>query len=178
MAASPVPCLGDIVQAIEQIRAEMVAVTLQAFEAGIRRRWLVERGIEIISEASRRPGILWRKVAGIGNILRHDYELVAHDILWHVVRDNLQPLKAVCFAELVATPRNQQFLQKQGTQNPDFRKYVGVFLVCGEQKDCCQVAAQHDRQLFLVGHESNLIELGVRNTSAASTFLVSSCRFS
>jgi uncharacterized protein with HEPN domain len=98
MAASPVPCLGDIVQAIELIRAEMVAVTLQAFEADIRRRWLVERGIEIISEASRRlpdelkarhPGIPWRKVAGIGNILRHDYERVAHDILWHVVRNSL-----------------------------------------------------------------------------------------
>jgi len=117
MAASTAPCLGDIVQAIELIRAEMVAVTLQAFEADIRRRWLVERGIEIISEASRRlpdelkarhPGIPWRKVAGIGNILRHDYERVAHDILWHVVRDNLQPLEEVCRAELVAAQRGEQ----------------------------------------------------------------------
>jgi uncharacterized protein with HEPN domain len=51
--------------------------------------------IEIISEASRHlsdelkarhPEIPWPKVAGIGNVLRHDYELVAHDVLWRVVR--------------------------------------------------------------------------------------------
>ena len=41
------------------------------------------RGIEIILEASRaipddikgtRPEIPWRKVAGIGNVMRHDYD--------------------------------------------------------------------------------------------------------
>ena len=35
------------------IRSEMGGVTLQAFEPDKRKRWLVERGIEIISEASR-----------------------------------------------------------------------------------------------------------------------------
>jgi uncharacterized protein with HEPN domain len=70
---------------------------------------VVERGIEIISEASRRlpqelklrrPEIPWPKVAGIGNVLRHDYADVAHDVLWHVVRDNLPPLDQVCRDEL------------------------------------------------------------------------------
>ena len=48
-----VPRLTDIVEAIELIRSEMAGVTLQAFEPDKRKRWLVERGIEIISEASR-----------------------------------------------------------------------------------------------------------------------------
>jgi hypothetical protein len=56
-----------------------VGTALNAFEAD----WLVERGIEIISEAGRRlpgelkrrhPEIPWRKIAGVGNVLRDEYE--------------------------------------------------------------------------------------------------------
>ena len=87
----------------------MAGVTLTAFEADKPRRWIVERGIEIISEASRRlpqelkirhPEIPWSKVAGIGNVLRHDYQDVAHDVLWHVVHENLSLLGDVCRDEL------------------------------------------------------------------------------
>jgi uncharacterized protein with HEPN domain len=78
---SPVARLTDIVEAIELVRGEMAGVTLDAFQPDIRKRWLIERGVEIISEASRRlpgdlkarhPAIPWRKVAGIGNVLRHN----------------------------------------------------------------------------------------------------------
>jgi uncharacterized protein with HEPN domain len=70
--------LTDIVEAIDLIKEEMAGVTLRAFEPDKRKRWLVERGIEIISEASRHlgdelkarhPQIPWHKVAGIGNVL-------------------------------------------------------------------------------------------------------------
>jgi hypothetical protein len=46
---SPVPRLTDIIEVIKLIRSEMAGVTLQAFEPDKRKRWLVERGIEIIS---------------------------------------------------------------------------------------------------------------------------------
>jgi uncharacterized protein with HEPN domain len=39
-------------------------------------------------------------VAAIGNVLRHEYENVAHDVLWHVVRDDLPPLEKACREEL------------------------------------------------------------------------------
>jgi hypothetical protein len=45
--------LPDIVDAVELIDGEMAGVALQAFATDMRKRWLVERGIEIISEASR-----------------------------------------------------------------------------------------------------------------------------
>jgi len=54
------------------IDSEMAGVTLQAFESDRRKHWIVERGIEIISEASRHltaelkqrhPQIPWPKVA-------------------------------------------------------------------------------------------------------------------
>jgi uncharacterized protein with HEPN domain len=110
-ASSPVPRLADIIEAVELIRSEMAGVTLEAFEPDKRKRWLVERGIEIISEASRHlsdelkarhPEIPWPKVAGIGNVLRHDYEHVAHDVLWRVVRDDLPSLEKVCREELAS----------------------------------------------------------------------------
>jgi uncharacterized protein with HEPN domain len=115
--SSPVARLTDIVEAIELIREEMAGVTLAAFEQDRRKRWLVERGIEIISEASRRlsaemksrhPDIPWPKVAGIGNVLRHEYEDVAPDVLWHVVRDDLPTLEIVCRKELAAEKGREQ----------------------------------------------------------------------
>lgn len=101
--------LTDIVEAIENIRSETAGVSLDAFEADWRKRWLVERGVEIISEASRRlsdelkarhPEIPWPKVAGIGNVLRHDYESIAAPVMWKLAQDDLPPLEKVCREEL------------------------------------------------------------------------------
>jgi uncharacterized protein with HEPN domain len=66
-------------------------------------RRAVEREIEIISEASRRvpkklkaaePGIPWQEIAGIGNVLRHDYEVVSDPVVWNVVHQHLPALEA------------------------------------------------------------------------------------
>jgi uncharacterized protein with HEPN domain len=105
---SPVLRLADIIEAVELLRSEIAGLTLEAFEPDKRKRWLVERGIEIISEASRHsdefkarhPEIPRPKVAGIGNVLRHDCEHLAHDVLWRVVRNDLAPLEKVCREEL------------------------------------------------------------------------------
>ena len=110
---SATPWLHDIIDAIARIRAETGATTLDAFEADWRKRWLVERGIEIVSEASRRlpadlkarhPEIPWRKVAGVGNVLRHEYERTAPDVLWTVTQQDLPTLDRVCREELAAAP--------------------------------------------------------------------------
>jgi|SRR5271165_3699283 len=70
--------------------------------------WLVERGVEIVSEASRHlppelkarhPNIPWHKVAGIGNVLRHNYENVAAAVMWKLAHDDLDALEADCRAE-------------------------------------------------------------------------------
>jgi len=111
------PRLGDIVEAIEHIDSIMRDVSLDEFETDWQKRWLVERGIEIISEASRHlpddlkdrhPEIPWRKVAGIGNILRHGYDHTAADILWKLAKEDLAPLERVCRVELeIAQARDQ-----------------------------------------------------------------------
>jgi uncharacterized protein with HEPN domain len=99
------PRLADIIEAIERIRCVLDGVTLEAFEQNWEKRWLVERGIEIISEASRhltddikerRTAIPWPKVAGIGNVLRHAVDHVAPDVLWKLAQDSLAEIEKVC----------------------------------------------------------------------------------
>jgi uncharacterized protein with HEPN domain len=108
---SPLARLTDIVEASELVRSDMQGVALDAFEADVHKIWFVERGVEIISEASRHlpddlkarhPEIPWPKVAGIGNVLRHNYEGIAAEVMWALVRDDLPTLERVCRAELAA----------------------------------------------------------------------------
>ncbi|MTV17480.1 HepT-like ribonuclease domain-containing protein [Bradyrhizobium sp. BR2003] len=63
--------------------------------------------MEVISEASRHLGselkaqhknVRWKDIAGIGNILRHDYQRVDATIIWNAVNDDLPPLKAALLA--------------------------------------------------------------------------------
>ena len=120
---SPAPRLRDIAEAIEHIRTATADITFDQFEADWQKRWLVERGMEIISEASRHlsaelkarhTGIPWSKVAGIGNILRHEYERIAPDILWNVVQNDLAPLERACRTELArAAPRQRPPAKKE-----------------------------------------------------------------
>lgn len=113
---SSLPRLTDILEAAGHIRSVIEDVALEAFEIDWQKRWLVERGVEIISEASRHlpdemkarhPEIPWPKVAGIGNVLRHDYERVAPAILWKLAHDDLPLLEIACRAEvpIVKTPK-------------------------------------------------------------------------
>lgn len=59
--------------------------------------------VTIISEGSRRipearkalgPTVTWQDLAGIGKVLRHDYQTVAVPIVCNVVTEHLSPLEA------------------------------------------------------------------------------------
>jgi uncharacterized protein with HEPN domain len=110
--------LIDIIGAIEIVRNELQTSSEEQFKADRRQQWVVERGLEIISEASRRvpaeakanhPDIPWPKIAAIGNVLRHEYRGVAPEIIWRVVRDDLPDLERVCRQELaVELERDKQ----------------------------------------------------------------------
>jgi uncharacterized protein with HEPN domain len=103
------PRLTDMIEAIERVRHVMGNISLEAFEADWEKQWLVERGVEIISEASRHlsddlkirnPEIPWKKIAGIGNVLRHNYESIAAPVMWKLAHEDLSDLERVCRREL------------------------------------------------------------------------------
>jgi uncharacterized protein with HEPN domain len=116
-ARSPIPRLTDIIEAIERIHAVLGDMPLDVFETDWQRQWLVERGVEIISEASRHltnelkarhPEIPWQKVAGIGNVLRHNYESIAAPVIWKLVQADLPFLEKVCREELATELTRKQ----------------------------------------------------------------------
>jgi uncharacterized protein with HEPN domain len=94
--------IHDMLDTIELAQEATAAMTFDRF---LRERVIqlaVERAISIISEASRRipdelknkaPGVPWPKIAGIGNVLRHDYREVAPRAVWNVVAHEFAPLE-------------------------------------------------------------------------------------
>ena len=95
--------LEDILDAIRDIESFTAGKTFEDYLAEPMRRRAIERSVEIISEASRHipddlkgrhAQIPWRKVAGIGNVLRHGYKAVEDDELWQVATIDLARRKA------------------------------------------------------------------------------------
>jgi len=96
------PILAEILEAIEGIETHTAGKSLVDFERDWLLRLAVQRALEIISEACRHipddllasvPDIPWKKIRGIGNILRHEYHKIADDVVWVVVTENIGPLK-------------------------------------------------------------------------------------
>ncbi|MGH6877544.1 MAG: HepT-like ribonuclease domain-containing protein [Rhizomicrobium sp.] len=56
IARSVAAHLTDILDAIGNIHGTMEDMSLEGLEADWQKRWIVERGVEIVSEASRRIG--------------------------------------------------------------------------------------------------------------------------
>lgn len=67
---SSAPALHDIIDAIEHVARTLAGITLEEFQEDLDRRRIVERNVEIVSEASRRlpaspiTGVAERAVSG------------------------------------------------------------------------------------------------------------------
>jgi uncharacterized protein with HEPN domain len=100
---TPLERLRDIALAIEKIGRFLSGKTFDDFASDALVHDAVVRNLEIISEASRHitselksevPEIPWRKVADMGNWLRHAYEKTEDRILWETIQDGLPALAA------------------------------------------------------------------------------------
>ena len=88
--------LNDVVDAIEQIELLMKQKTFDDIQSNRPFKAAFERFLEILSEAARyipdelkdaEPSIPWKKIADIGNHLRHAYHRVDAEILWRTYSD-------------------------------------------------------------------------------------------
>ena len=93
--------LEHISTAIANIRQFTTGQTRESFERDIIVRLAVERLLEVISEASRHipvetkshePHIDWRRLADLGNHLRHAYHETDAGLLWAMIENDLGPL--------------------------------------------------------------------------------------
>lgn len=101
------PYLDDILEVIAAIETEIDGKSLDEYANNWLLRYGVERGVEIISEASRRipeelrnqqPQIPWKRILGIGNVLRHEYRDVAVEVIYEVAVNHLTALRAAVIA--------------------------------------------------------------------------------
>jgi len=99
---SPRHRLFDILNSIHHIEKIVAGLDANSFSADFVRYRAVERELEIISEASRSLSdadkarfaeIPWRRIADIGNVLRHNYDDIAPALVWEAVKNGLGPLK-------------------------------------------------------------------------------------
>ncbi|BDA83814.1 hypothetical protein Sa4125_13560 [Aureimonas sp. SA4125] len=96
------PVLADILDAIDGIQQVTAGKSFAEFGSSWLLRLATQRALEIISEATRHipdellaphADIPWKRIRGIGNVLRHEHHRVADDAVWVVVTDNLAPLR-------------------------------------------------------------------------------------
>jgi uncharacterized protein with HEPN domain len=102
MEKDPGIYVRHILEAIDNIEVDTAGYDFDKFRLDRRARQLVERNLEILSEASRRlpdelkereAAIPWKAIAGIGNVLRHDYHETYPTVLWDTCKKDLEPLK-------------------------------------------------------------------------------------
>jgi uncharacterized protein with HEPN domain len=99
--------LDHIADALDDLEALTVGVEPDAFLADRLKQRAVERCLEVISEASRRlpddlkaahADIPWRAIAGIGNVLRHDYDDIDPLVIWQTATVRTVPLRTAITA--------------------------------------------------------------------------------
>lgn len=94
--------LDDILEAVKRIERYTKGTTFARLKNDSLKIDGVVRNLEIIGEAAknipadikdRHPDIEWKKMAGLRDILAHEYFGIDLDILWDIIKNKLPDLK-------------------------------------------------------------------------------------
>ena len=95
--------LQDILDAVTAIEQFTTGIEFAAFSENLEKVFAVSRAIEIIGEAVKRipdsvrsqyPYIPWRDIAGMRDILVHQYWRVDSQVVWSTVQTGIPLLKS------------------------------------------------------------------------------------
>jgi uncharacterized protein with HEPN domain len=114
--------LYHLLDAIQDLEVFLGSASAEEIRADRMRHYAVERCVEIISEASRHvpdgwkaehPSIPWSDIAGIGSVLRHDYDEVRLEIIVKLRGTPLNDLRAAVLALLKNhDPESDRFIDR------------------------------------------------------------------
>jgi uncharacterized protein with HEPN domain len=94
--------LDDILEAIAWIRIYTTGLTYESFQDDRKTVDAVVRNLEIIGEAVKQiperirdqhPDIDWKKIAGLRDILIHNYFGIDLELIWDILQNKLDPLE-------------------------------------------------------------------------------------
>jgi uncharacterized protein with HEPN domain len=94
--------LEDIAEAIRKIRSYTTNLSFQAFSSDVKTFDAVIRNLEIIGEAIKGvpeevrlkyTDVEWKKIAGLRDILIHEYFGVDAEIIWDIIQNKLPVLE-------------------------------------------------------------------------------------
>jgi uncharacterized protein with HEPN domain len=98
---NPLFRLADVLENIERIRTYTKSYTFDSFVSDPKCQDAVERCLLRISEAARKlqgvaaalvPDQPWSDIRAIGNVLRHEYDTINPNVIWHIIENDLGPL--------------------------------------------------------------------------------------
>jgi uncharacterized protein with HEPN domain len=101
----PAQRFTDILDSIDHVEEFTRGLNAKTFTANDQVIFAVKYALVIISEATAklgdvaadlRPDIPWREIRGLGNRLRHEYDIVDLARIWLLIERDLPPLKAAC----------------------------------------------------------------------------------
>lgn len=102
MTKTPLLYITHIFDAIKSIQNQMEGITKEQFKDSELIQGFVERKLEIIGEATKRipedfknnhQNIPWEDMAGMRDILIHQYTEIDEDIVWKTITQKIPPLK-------------------------------------------------------------------------------------
>ncbi len=115
--------LHDIKEAVAGISETLDGVDYDKYKGDWEKRRATERGIEIVSEASRHvpqslkdkhSDIPWQAIAAMGNRLRHEYQKIDDKVVWDTAKKHLPKLSRAIDAMIKETEREHEKKRSRG----------------------------------------------------------------